>query len=651
MRDLPQTLTINQALFGYSDGHRRLAASVQLSSNDTYELATRSDLASNARLGPGGSYIGGFTLKDSGAFAFIKTWSAPEMPRPGCVWSHVLLLPRKFLVGQVNLGVLRTLFRRPDPTQPFDAYGTTIDVKRLLKSEPADRVETQRIISAYYEGRPLHYTELPGEIFEEALLAAWSQQWPKLRSDFVFRMVFSSVSVEEKGLIVKIGPPSAAGSASDTPVADASIWMSAAVDDATSSTITPLRRFLWRYGKDTARPREAFRPLVELYLGERASSKLSPDAILKAFPEPLDAATLKRDVLGAPTGALALSPRLDGRDFVTLAIQGAAVSTGLIKPDELVTAVSSFDQRDLKRAAIALGRAEPAPNSQDEMAVKEAVSRFIGADALADDAVPKSFVTDVLAMRPDLIETFDAERLDGQDVLKLLPAATSKTSVRRLIGSLMPRPPSVTSQQAVNRWMAEVFVEAVRHSTKKSLHEQWRQFFPHQAHEAISKGLGELSGSKEVSHAAVLIDFSMDHRATPFEFVEACDREGPSATTAERTELDAYLLIMCSRWGLAKSMIIVADVLPRLRRVALADGFSERARALLDRRLPYLSDMWDLNKRLLKLLRDARRDGVNIEDLIEPLALSEDELLYVFDSDNDTLRALISKFFWPLYRA
>ena len=156
-----QTLTIDQALFGYSDGHRRLAASVQLSSNDAYELATRSDLASNARLGRGESYVSGFTLKDSGTFAFVKTWAAPEMPRPGCVWSHVLLLPRKFLIGQVNLGVLRSVFRRPEAAHQFDAYATAIQVKRLLKSAPADRLETQRIISAYYQGGSLHYSELP----------------------------------------------------------------------------------------------------------------------------------------------------------------------------------------------------------------------------------------------------------------------------------------------------------------------------------------------------------------------------------------------------------------------------------------------------------------------------------------------------------
>ncbi|MBZ9910433.1 MULTISPECIES: hypothetical protein [Mesorhizobium] len=96
-----------------------------------------------------------------------------------------------------------------------------------------------------------------------------------------------------------------------------------------------------------------------------------------------------------------------------------------------------------------------------------------------------------------------------------------------------------------------MFAEAAKHSTEKTLHELWGRVFPHKTNEAISKGLGELNGSKEVSHAARLIDFSKDHQATPFEFVEACSRESPTATAAERTELNAYLLIMCSQWDLA----------------------------------------------------------------------------------------------------
>jgi hypothetical protein len=43
--------SIDQALFGYSDGHRQIASSVRLPPKDLYLLSSASDLASGARLG------------------------------------------------------------------------------------------------------------------------------------------------------------------------------------------------------------------------------------------------------------------------------------------------------------------------------------------------------------------------------------------------------------------------------------------------------------------------------------------------------------------------------------------------------------------------------------------------------------------------
>lgn len=184
----------------------------------------------------------------------------------------------------------------------------------------------------------------------------------------------------------------------------------------------------------------------------------------------------------------------------------------------------------------------------------------------------------------------------------------------------------------------------------KRLHEGWRQVFPRHAREAISNGLGDLNGSGEVGEAVALIDFSTDHRATPFEFAVAADRDGPKATADERTALDAYLLVLSMQSGLAGSMEIVAEVLPRLRNVALANGFSTRTRTLLDEHLPYISDTWDLNKRLLKVLRRARRDGVNIDSAITEMHLSKLELLYVCDEDEHYLDGLFTRMLWPWYR-
>ena len=74
-RDLEQ---VDQALFGYSDGHRQIAASIRLPSKDLYHLAVASDLASGAKFGLEDSYLTGVPLTKSRRYALIRTWPAPR---------------------------------------------------------------------------------------------------------------------------------------------------------------------------------------------------------------------------------------------------------------------------------------------------------------------------------------------------------------------------------------------------------------------------------------------------------------------------------------------------------------------------------------------------------------------------------------------
>ena len=75
--------SIDQALFGYADGHRQIASSVRLPPKDLFLLSSASDLASGARLGEQDSYLSGLPLPESRRYALFRTWAAPEMPRPG----------------------------------------------------------------------------------------------------------------------------------------------------------------------------------------------------------------------------------------------------------------------------------------------------------------------------------------------------------------------------------------------------------------------------------------------------------------------------------------------------------------------------------------------------------------------------------------
>src|SRR4051794_15361904 len=83
-------LQAHQALYGYDDGHRLLASSVELSSADEHLLARQTD-SPDAGTPGWQELLAGFPLP-SGRYAWTMTWPAPELSRPGCVWTHVLVL-------------------------------------------------------------------------------------------------------------------------------------------------------------------------------------------------------------------------------------------------------------------------------------------------------------------------------------------------------------------------------------------------------------------------------------------------------------------------------------------------------------------------------------------------------------------------------
>src|ERR1700688_4673813 len=102
-------MTIEHCLFGYEDGHRLLASSMLLGSEVTSELTLLSDLAPGAHFGSSDGYWTGIPLPQLQRYALMRTWPAPEMPRPGCVWTHVLLVETSLFEDVSSLSRLREL--------------------------------------------------------------------------------------------------------------------------------------------------------------------------------------------------------------------------------------------------------------------------------------------------------------------------------------------------------------------------------------------------------------------------------------------------------------------------------------------------------------------------------------------------------------
>src|SRR5713226_7421421 len=110
---MPESFQVEQALFGYREGHNLVAASVALAPRVRQFLANVTDVSGpDSSVGFEASYTG-LPVPETNYYALFCTWPAPEMPRPGCVWSHVLLLGLTDLARIPDLSILRSLCLRP----------------------------------------------------------------------------------------------------------------------------------------------------------------------------------------------------------------------------------------------------------------------------------------------------------------------------------------------------------------------------------------------------------------------------------------------------------------------------------------------------------------------------------------------------------
>ena len=80
-------IKVEQTLHGYSEGHRLIEGSLKLPQSDARTMLVLSDASGSGSRIPANGYITGDPLAESGKYVLARTWAAPEMSRPGCVWT------------------------------------------------------------------------------------------------------------------------------------------------------------------------------------------------------------------------------------------------------------------------------------------------------------------------------------------------------------------------------------------------------------------------------------------------------------------------------------------------------------------------------------------------------------------------------------
>lgn len=121
-------MIIEQTLYGYNKGHGLLASSFPVRpNNDSSLMSVLSDWTGFRNEFGEDSYMTFYPLSNGEKYAFAKTWYAEEMERPGCVWTHTLIVDLKEMDRNFDFRVLDDYFRRPQKDD-YESYQHKIEI-------------------------------------------------------------------------------------------------------------------------------------------------------------------------------------------------------------------------------------------------------------------------------------------------------------------------------------------------------------------------------------------------------------------------------------------------------------------------------------------------------------------------------------------
>jgi len=352
---------VNQLLFGYARGHRLLAQSSPISSSDLATLLSATDAS-----GDGDFFLTGLPLGGD-RYALAVTWPAPELPRPGAVWSHVLLLERQHFKELSDLSLLLRAAHRPHGPDGLDQYSQRLEVLDDWPAGPpaAPPHLLEDVLSAVYlksSGNILEVADLSTASL--VLLSAWSQQWPALRARFAFQSRGTAKASDSRYDVTLARH--VRGSTPKQVSPERFPWLMALADDLRfPGEGGALRRFLWEFGPSHAPRAATLASLTDLYLATEAQDRPGVlDRITRRYPRPSTGRKLKRALYGAARGlwgvpetarlADMVASGADAWDVNDLAVEQRAVS--LVETGEwfpVVAAWNSGTPEALSRSLVA----------------------------------------------------------------------------------------------------------------------------------------------------------------------------------------------------------------------------------------------------------------------------------------------------------
>ena len=394
------------------------------------------------------------------------------MPRPGCVWTHLLLFDPTVFEVVDDLSCFEAFMRRPVAPDDRAGYSQPIEVPSLtdlslgaLQSSTvprhSDRSRVIEILEVLYGGLegPIEVNR-PGEL-DDLVLAVWSQQWPRLRRNFRFQTV-ASIGTEgaNKRFDLQLRIAHGASRSPATLHRKDAEWLDVAVDDIESPSDRRLRSFLWRYGQDVKRQRGSFRPLAQLYTVKESalgrSGREIPSSVARWFPDSDDATTLKRDLMD---GDILADAQVDAVLYL------CTVDKGRSLPAPSEAGLRNLADKWPTRSSDMMRLAEWATTEQGELAdaLLSTVAKVIPPANFwsATEGFPE-MRRRMVANQPDLLNSEPIATLDPASLMTLLNAVPADREVgAALVRRLLAPVDGQIVKKAFERFPASTLFQAI----------------------------------------------------------------------------------------------------------------------------------------------------------------------------------------------
>jgi hypothetical protein len=650
-------LQIQQALFGYDAGHHLLSASVQLTSDVRHFLAVATDLSGSAPPEGFDSTYTGLPVPGTPYYALFCTWLAPEITRPGCVWSHVLLLESTDFSSLSDLGALRRVFRRPQSSdfREFREYGVplrfrppTEDSGLPNKTRPA----AERILAAIYmaPAASVVVTVDNSAVTEDLVFAVWSQQWSQLRRSFRF----------STGSFADRGRGGAAFDLQVSPAANRRAWQRGgeylvleslgpiqdlspeqqyvvriAVDDLLIPNASPFRSFLFRFGNDVIDLRSAFKRLAEAY--ERVVGEYGWRTILvdvgEIFPTPSEAHALKEWLVNSSD-----TFRTDhGHDLSTveflLTTEGSRAYEGVsVDIAQLARSVWQSDKREVLSLILQLVRHQEKPLAT---AFTAAVANAVVPSELTLIAQERSeLVPLLLGHRPELAYNIETWKLPTHIQWRIYEVLTGLSleskDWAKILAAMILSETSVAVHDVVNRAGIYAIEGALRWINSSIVQESlppdiWRDALAAPASDRVRSG--EFSSPAALAFCSWLL-LPEDAR----QFLSA-DRADVRLAADSIDDLPkslrlhtAFLMVTLGlRAGNPAGAKLVAHGFFSVHHALASGNYSWQSWALLSPELPHLGmwKEWDRCEKLRRAVRNHSQARIIVKELFDAASGSQ----------------------------